>query len=241
MALNIISKQMANTAESYAEVVEIITNAFEWDEIVTNADPVSTDFRKYTDNTHTTYAGIRFVQQNGINGGHYFNAIGNNGTADAEAAFVPQNFNGDRYARWVFINIVSGPDYICLHGTQGGMPYGAPVHINVGLSKSTNLLTGQAGYASWLGYIDDSTSVINNYYLAVLGAALIGNTAHHYHAENNGRLMAVQKLVTPTSVDVPDGPLLIQTTTESHFNSAGYCTFGGKKYYKNGCILLPAE
>lgn len=224
MALEILSKEYATGTAGFTELMADLTNAVTWAAVDT--DDTNAIFRMFNDAKGEHAVGVRITDS----AGSY--CVGNvwcdNGAETYSVNFPVES--GVRVLR--FANLVKWEGGFNVHFTAGGLPYNSKYFINIGVCRGGSMLSSTNKWVAWL-YTDVGQFVASD--------STTTNTAIEADILTGGKFTAAQPLYTPYSGYAPDDVLRVAMAQETHLNTVGYCTWNGKRYYKNGGVLIPAE
>lgn len=151
--------------------------------------------------------------------------------------------NGKSYAQHVNIAAWENGISICFPDVTNIWSYvddPSRVAVTVGVCKSTNAVTGEKG---WCAFLSENYGG-GAYYTTVLGQSTTGTSDNstHYDSASSMPFAVLGSVYFYESYDIPDDILMPMLFPNAGMSAMyGFCTFGGRKYYKNGNIFIPAE
>lgn len=221
MALEILAKEYATGAEGFSALVADLKTMADWSEVNENSDGRAF-FKMYNDENGDSYVG--FDVQN-TSSHPVVIPISSNGAQAYSVSVHASSF----YAR--FVNFVKWGGGFCAHATyEAALPCTNANFVNFGVSQgkfedaSKWCSWGLAIHKCFVGS-DDTTSA----------------SAGVYNLTYAGKLTIATPIAYTHSRYIIDSVLKIDMTQETYMNTAGYCTWNGNRYYKNGCMLVPVD
>lgn len=185
-------------------------------------------FKLHNDADGNSFAGISIYGHSG----DYPTAdpICSNGTNVYSAAMIPTN------GHFRFVNFVRWDDGFCAHATKdSSMPCTGGGYTSFGACKGTDAHTGEVKWVSW----EHSSVTGGNTFIGSEKTASTGKHSHYYTA--NGKITVAEKLYAYATPYTPNGILRLAMFQDGHISTCGYCTWNGKRYYRNGAIFIPIE
>lgn len=221
MALEIISREYAAGEAGYRAFCEDLQSMISWSNV--KSETGLTTYMMANNDDCTSWAGLRAYQQSSSQ--PTLDPLSNNGTQTYKVAVLPTSF----YFRYV--NFVKWDNGFCAHATKtSAMPCTNADFVNFGIVKGS--MDGTEKWCSWgmstgkifVGSEDTTTA-----------------SAGGYSPVYAGKLTAATPPVFPHSRYIIDSVLKIDMVQDTYLNTAGYCAWNGRRYYKNGCVLIPAD
>lgn len=220
MALEIITREYATGAAGFTAMVADLKTMANWSEVNENSDGRAF-FKMYNDETGDSYVG--FDVQNTTSYPTVI-PISSNGAQSYSVAVTPSGFS------FRFINFVKWSGGFCAHGTyEAALPCTNANFVNFGVSQGK--FENSRKWCSW-GFAIGKTFVGSE--------DTTSTSAGAYNFCYAGKLTTATPIAYPHSRYIVDSVLKIDMTQETYMNTAGYCTWNGKRYYKNGCMMIPA-
>lgn len=227
----IIKREYATGAEGFAALAKDLIDLYDWDsntytEGETIAEFFKDDFGLYI--MQTDYYPEVWVFSTAISDRYYGGQIG---SADETGS--------SRTTKNATIVKYNGNFSICFtDGWNRTTSYSKMCTDTIGVSSCKNLVTGEIGKCAW--HLSTSTYDQSSPFVASKNTTEYASDTYDFD-EYSGSFSVAIPFYSNCSTDIPDNLLMMQRYQSTEIEQCGWCTFGGKRYYKNGGILIPAE
>lgn len=224
----------ANSKTKYEDIVEDLTNFYDWDNITSGSQ--STTFKKeYSDDNG--YAGLtvsRFSSSNDF----YISIVGN---INNDGGIVSNYINVKSDIN--IFNYAIGDNGILLSCFPNSAPpteYSTPFGV-FGVVKGTNILTGETNFCSFLiNYYTNSAQpllrIISKDTINIDDFTIKWKTELHQFFDTTLPIIAPTK--TPYEIDKIKMKICAR---DNYFYTNGNLTFNGNTYYGMGNIMIPTD
>ena len=226
MALTITTRKYADAQAGYTALVADLKTMADWTEIIEDNGSAegTTVFKKYNDAEGKQYVAIRVKQ------GGKLPLIAVQ-SVDGETVYDYTLPTGEIIYRQ-YVTFVKWDGGFYAHCTEESMPSTNLEYVGFGLGFGTNLVHQSSKWCAWLG--KDAA-----WHIASPGTTSADTAALPTHY--GGKFALSHPLTVPDCEYSPDRLLYLRQVSESCVNTCGYCTWNGRRYYKNGCMLVPTE
>lgn len=234
MAVNVLYREYETVTTGAAAFIEDVGNMFDWDSKPNSGEYSGAFFKGDVDNSK--YCGFALMPSSTYPVGQL---LLQQGVSVQQSLPIAQH-NGTSYAQHVNIAAWENGISICFPDVTNIWTDSLGdnrVAVTVGVCKSTNATTGESGWCAFM------VSFTDTYYTYILGQSTSETTSYDKHWDTISAL-PYSILIPPYtafSADIPDDILIPKFFPSTGIPAMyGYCNFGGRRYYKNGHIFIPA-
>lgn len=225
MALTITSREYAAGSAGFASLVADLKTMADWTEIDETTVSGTTTFKKYNDAAGAQYVAIQVTQNSNYPPGIHVRTV--EGDNSYESGFTPTSAVNYKY-----VNFVQWEGGFYAHCCGTAMPSTAATYIGFGLGFGDSMVRQSSKWCAWYG-------VDSKWHIASPGTTTSGNIT--LATLYKGKFSVAHPLAVTNSEYIPNTLLYLRQVTEDNVNTCGWCTWNGKRYYKNGCMLIPEE
>lgn len=208
----------ANAAGANAMVADI-TEMFDWDDIESTNDTV-TIFKK--NQGVDRYVGLKVTASS--NNPPIINALAYNGAT----VYASGTTFYTKYVAYAY-----GSGFFAMCTSTYSLPSGEASRCAfMGISASTNILTGDKGYCTFFG-------ITSSYYLFSKSSVSANHTS--IPVTTSANIGAGTLLHNPVTGDVADKVMLLMAIPDTNYSCLDRVSFNGVPYTRLGRILVPTE
>lgn len=229
MAVTAFKRAYGQDTPAYEALVADLTNALEWTKVEDDtAEKGTTSF--YMLNDAAGEHAIRVTVTNAANAAPSVELASSNATGE----YVP-SWSSSVPFRGEYANFAIWEGGFCVEFSREPLPASAEGVAGFGVVRGTRADGTANKWCCW------GASTSANALLLFVGSDDTHNNSTasrtvHYNAE----FTAARPLYTPYSTYVLDDVLMLDMTQDSHTKLCGFCELNGKRYYRNGAVLIPS-
>lgn len=226
MALEIYSREYAQGVGGFAALLADFKNAISWANIDDTTSDTAATLKMYDAADGTQNVGVYIAAPTD---GWY---CAGNVQCTTGATTYSADFGTDTNHHLKFANWAKWDGGFNVHLTGTALPVANQFFVNIGVCSGSRML----GHANkWCAWVATETGIF------LASDTTTSDMVTPWSIMASGKISVAHPVCSRCSDYVPDNVLWTAMVQDAFVNTAGFCMWNGRRYYKNGSILIPTE